>query len=189
MKLSQHKKAATQLRGLKFLFAVMGIVFILLIFYVWVQKNVSHAAKQEAEITASEIELRTFYSDLIRTQGTEIAQKSSGDVENIIDKFAENYISVPNGGYSTDCTTTGIDKECTLTITLHETLATVSQWGMYMSIASTVTTLGMTYPITIAMVALKLIANDAIKVVEQEAYLPIQNNAMKFKLKTRVEFA
>ncbi|GEM_PF-5856231 len=189
MKLSQHKKAATQLRGLKFLFAIIGIAFILIVFYVWVQKNVSSHAKQEAEITASEVELRAFYSQLINNHGTEIAQKSSGDVENIIDKYAHNYIGIPTGGYSTSCTTKGIDKDCVLTITLHETLATVTQWTMYASILTLPFNLGMTYPATAALVALKLILNNAIKVVEQEAYLPIKGNAMNFKLKTRVEYA
>jgi len=185
MHLGQHKKGATQLRGLKFIFALFGIAFMFLMFYIWVQKNITAQSRSQAEIVSSEIELHIMFSDFIKTHGIDIASKTPNEIETILQKCAEKQILIDKGGYSADCSQSGNDKECELTITLHETLGAVLSWSLFASFI-----LPSPLAVTGILVLIKLIVDRDIKDAEQEAYLPTPTKqAMKFKLRTLVEFA
>lgn len=185
MKSNQHKKGA--LAGIVFLFSVFAIIFMLIFFYIWVQKNISAGEERQAEIVASEIEMRAFFSELIQEKGTEII-KDNDKAEEAIEKFAEQKFPI-KGGYYASCSTTGLLKECHLTAELHETLATVTQWGMYISAAAIPLTFGATTMPTLALVAFKHFANKDIKSAEYGTYLPANQKATEFKLKISVEYA
>ena len=192
MSLNQNKKGATQLRGLKFIFALFGIAFMLILFYVWMQKNITVQAKSQAETAASEIELRIMFSDFIRTHGIDISSKTPIELQTILQKFSEKQISIDKGGYTAECSQKGLDKECELTIKLHENLGEILDWSLFgagaLALASVA--LPITAPALGILVVIKLIADKDLKNVEQETYLPVKGNkAMVFRLKTLVEFA
>ncbi len=159
--------------GFNYILAVFGIAFMLIIFYVSVQDDVKDSSKEQAEKLSSDVELHAFFSDLIHQYGIQIA---SGDAEGIIERYAAK--TLPKGGYDADCTTKGTDKECTLTITLHETLSKILEWSMYAS------------PISATWVMVKLAGLDSLTKTTHEAYLPVKPGAaMRFSLTTKVKFA
>ena len=118
MKLNQNKKAATT--ELIFLFSLFGIVLILSVFYVWIQKNITDQAKTQAESIAADLERRVYFSTLINEHGIDIANKDEDEVETIIEKYSEKYATIEKGDYDAICSTEGIDKECTLEITIND---------------------------------------------------------------------
>ncbi len=169
MKLN-HKAA---IWGLNYIIAVFGIAFMLIIFYVSVQDKVKNSSQEQAEKLSSDIELHAFFSDLIHQHGIQVA---SGDAEGIIQRYAEK--TLPKGSYDADCTTKGTDKECTLTITLYETLSKILEWSMY------------TNPVAPIWVMVKLAGLDSLTKTTHEAYLPVKpGTAMRFSLTTKVKFA
>ncbi|MBW2970049.1 hypothetical protein KY319_02905, partial [Candidatus Woesearchaeota archaeon] len=119
--MKQKRKA--QVGGIIFIFVVFGLIFLFVFFYMWMEKNMTRHAEKQAEIVASDVELIAFYSELIQKHGIELAQKDNSGTEDVIEKFAEQYLGV-NASYSADCSKTGDDKECKLTISLHATLGT-----------------------------------------------------------------
>ncbi len=168
------------MRGITYIFSVFGIAFMLIIFYVWVQKDITGAAKEQAEIAASETELRIFFSELIKTHGDTIP--ISSDDEQIIEQFARKQTTIDKGDYDADCSTEGIDKACTLTITLHETLSTALDWSYFVP--------GIGPTIWAGNMMVKLIGLNIIQETEQTAYLPVKpDKATRFTLTTKVRFA
>src|SRR3990172_6857747 len=107
MKLNQHKKAAST--EMIFLVSLFGIVILLSVFYVWVQKNVTEETKNRADSIASDVERRIFFSELIHTHGIEIANKNDNEVKTIIENFGKNYATIEKGAYEATCTTAGIN--------------------------------------------------------------------------------
>jgi hypothetical protein len=179
--LLNRKKGATALRGLKFIIAVFGIVIMLTFFYVWVQQNVSKQSKEQAETVASEVEFRAFFSELVSSQGIQIANEDESDVEDAIEKFAIYRANVEKGDYDASCDKTNEDKECTLEITINPNVSAVWTATFFTGIAA------YTLP---AYVLMKLIGLDVIKENIQETYLPVKGGKiMKFKLTTTVEMA
>lgn len=188
MQFNQHKKAATQLRGLKFVFALFGVVFMILMFYIWVQKNITAQAKTQAEITSSEIELRIFFSELIRKHGIEIAKEEPGKTAEIIAGFAKKHANIDKGGYTASCSKKGTDKECTLTITLHDVLGAIVDWTLFASGAALIPSLPIAIVATPLLVALKQVVVGNLKEVFHETYLPLYpNQATHFKLNILVK--
>ncbi len=174
--LSKNKKGVME--GPKLIFAGFVIAFSLIIFYLWVGSNITAQAKNQAETIAAETQLDIFFSQLIKTHGIEI---SSGDAEQIITNYAKTAINIPKGDYSTSCSKAGLDKQCTLTVTLHETIGALITYSFFTPISA------VTAP---AWVLIKLIGLNEIKNTQQEAYLPVKPaQAMKFSLTTKVNFA
>lgn len=169
-----NKKAATQLRGIKFLFAGFGITFMLIIFYVWVAQSVSGQSTRQAEIITAQTEYRIMFSDLIRTYGIELADKDAKTASQIIKQYADNYATIDQGETSVNCETKGIDKECTLTISLHPVESEI--WTASLLLAA---------PAPYLMI--KALGLDEIRDVRQQTYLPTKNKqAMKFSLDIKV---
>jgi len=176
--------------GITLVLCSIVIIFILFFFYIWVQRIVVAHSKTAAEEIASQVEMQVFFSELVEKQGIDIANKNTDDVEDIIEKFAEKYVALTKGGYDASCSESGIDKECDLTIKLHETLSTVLNWGLAGGGALTLATAGGAAPVTTVMVALKLLAMKDILSTVHDAYLPTSTGkTMKFKLTVEVEFA
>jgi hypothetical protein len=189
MKLSQHKKAGTALKGLKFLFAAFFIIFILIVFYVGVQKNISKKSVKQAEITTADLALKTFNSELIKKHGIKLASQDEDEAEDTIEEFAKNYVTL-KGGFSADCDEENNDKECELTIKLEEGLSTVLDWSLFVSAAASVAAVPFAAPVTVTLVAIKLIAQQDLKDIVYESYLPEKpGEARKFTLKILVEYA
>jgi len=173
-----HKKA--NLWGLNFIIAVFGIAFMLIIFYVWVQNNVSAMAEKEAEKLGATTELRVFFSELIKTHGIEIASKDKREVETIIENYGKGYVSIPKGGYAAVCNFVDQNRECMLEITISETLSFIWKASFFVLPVGGVT--------LAAYAMMKAIGIDILEQTEQTALLPAQpNKAIKFTLKTTVE--
>jgi len=176
--------------GITLVLCSIVIIFILFFFYIWVQRIVVAHSKTAAEEISSQVEMQVFFSELAEKHGIEIANKNTDDVEDIIEKFAEKHVALTKGGYDASCSESGTDKECDLTIKLHEKLSTVLNWGLAGGGAMTVATMGAAAPVTTVMVALKLLAIKDILSTEHDAYLPTSTGkVMKFKLTVEVEFA
>ncbi len=178
MKLKQNKKAATT--ELIFLFSLFGIVLILSVFYVWIQKNITEQAKTQAESIAADLERRIFFSTLINEHGTDIANKDEDEVETIIEKYSEKQAKIEQGSYDAICTTQGIDKECTLEITINYITSAVWTATFFVPGINVLTA-----PVYILF---KAIGIDIIDQTKTSAYLPMTGNkAMKFTLDITVE--
>jgi hypothetical protein len=168
---SKNKRGALQ--GIKLIFSLFIIIFILTVFYVWVKNNIEEASKNQAEVISVEVEMQNFFSELINKNGIEIAEKSPGDVETIIEKYAENYIALPKGSYDASCSSA---KECTLSITSKDPLKVVASW----SLAAGTPTIWL---------LIKAIGLNVVHETSQQAYLPIKpGNAMKFTLTLKVKW-
>lgn len=180
MKLKQNKKGATT--ELIFLFSLFGIVLILSVFYVWIQKNITDQAKTQAESIAADVERRVYFSTLINEHGIDIANKDEDEVETIIEKYSEKYATIEKGDYDAVCSTEGIDKECTLEITINDIASKI--WiASFFNIGLNT----LTIPAYVFMKALSL---DILDQTKTSAYLPMTGNkAMKFTLDITVEFA
>jgi len=166
----------------QFIFSSFCIAVFLTAFYLWVGHTIKARNVQQGDIVSSEVELRIFFSDLVRTHGIEIATKSAYEVEEIIQPYAESYASIARGDADAICTTKGIDKECTLEITTHETLSTLAVVSFFIPVVDFVTV-----PVYVVM---KMLALDILEESMQEAYLPTKDGkAMAFLLTTTVEFA
>ncbi|MEM3154637.1 MAG: hypothetical protein QW165_03685 [Candidatus Woesearchaeota archaeon] len=174
---SKNKKGQFWL--LSYIIVICIIAILLIFFYIWVREDVSVASRNQAEIITAELEYRTFFSELIHAHGINIAHKDDGDVEDILEKYATNYATIPKGGYDASCHTEGIDKKCLLEITIYNAASTI--WT-----ATFFTGLG---PYTApAYILMKLTSLDILKTTSQEAYLPIKGGkAMKFTLDVSVE--
>ena len=167
---SRNKRGALQ--GLKLIFSIFVIVFLLIVFYVWVKDNIEGATQKQAETIAVEVELQNFFSELVKKHGIEIATKDPGDV---IEKFAANYIALPKGTYDASCSGSA-DKDCTLSVTSQETLHVVSSWSLAAG-----------SPITWLLI--KAIGLDVLQETSQDAYLPVKpGKAMKFTLTMKVKW-
>lgn len=168
---SRNKRGALQ--GLKLIFSIFVIVFLLIIFYVWVKDNIEGATKKQAETIAVEVELQNFFSELVKKHGIELASKSAGDAETIIENYAANYIALPKGGYDASCSG---NKDCTLSITSKETLNVIASWSLA---AGT----------PIGWLLIKAIGLNVLQETSQDAYLPVKpGNAMKFTLTMKVKW-
>lgn len=198
--LKNNKKADTQLRGLSFLFSIFGIAFMLIIFYVWVGKEVTEQSKTQAEIMLGQTELRIFYSDLVLTKGTDLANKNTNEVEKIITDYTNDYATIDQGSASTSCTQNGIDKDCTLTINLHPALSTVWQASSFAILGATpaaylLAPAGMILgPVAGALsgayLMFKAIGLDIVKDTTQTTHLPNSNaQATTFTLRMKVVIA
>lgn len=172
MKLSQHKKGAST--EMIFLVSLFGIVLLLSVFYIWVQKNVTEETKNRADSIAADVERRVFFSELIRTHGIDIASKNNNEVKKIVENFGKTYAKIEKGSYSATCATTGIDKTCTLTIKI-----------LFSSPIWTATSFlpGFdTFDLLLNALGLNLL--DQTKTT---AYLPAGNKAIRFELDIKVE--
>jgi len=181
----QRKKG----QALQLLFAGFVIVVTIILFYAWMGKTITARGAVIAEEILAQNEMSIFFSELVREHGRGIADNNANDAEKIIENYAKNYIALKKGGYSADCKEKGTDKECELTIKLHETLSTVLTWSAVGSGVFTAATMGGGLPVTAVMITLKLLATKGIIEVSREAYLPKSGQATKFKLSTVVEFA
>ena len=171
-----------QLQGLKLVFAIFVISFLLIVFYVWVSNNISAQTKKQAENIVAEVQFNRLFSELIKKHGIEIANKDTSDVEKLITNYATNSISITKGEYSTSCSNDGPDRECKLTITTHETLSKLATYSLFVPGVNTV--------IAPIWILIKLIGLDELQNTQQEAYLPVKPaHAMKFSLVMKVKFA
>jgi hypothetical protein len=163
-------------------FAIFVISFLLIVFYIWVSNNITAHAKNQAENIAAEVQFNRLFSELIKKHGIDIANKDTNDVEKLITNYATNSISIPKGEYSTSCSKNGIDQECRLTITLHETLSKLATYSLFVPSVNIVT-----MP---AWILIKLIGLDELQNTQQESYLPVKPaQTMKFSLVMKVKFA
>jgi hypothetical protein len=169
----KNKKGALQ--GLKLIFSIVVIVFLLIIFYVWIKDNVENSTKNQAETIAVEVELQNFFSELIKKHGIELSTKNA---ENIIESFAASYITFPKGSYDASCSG---NKDCTLVVTVNEKLSTIATLTYFV------------YPVNLAtapiQIAIRLIGLDILRETKQEAYLPVKPaQAIPFSLAMKVKW-
>ena len=179
MKLSQNKKAAST--ELIFLFSLFGIVLILSVFYVWVQKNITDQTKTQAESIAADVERRIFFSTLIHEHGLDLANKNEDDVETIIEDYAKKQAAIEKGDYDASCSTEGNDRNCKLTITAHDILSKIWVASFF--------NVGVNFLTIPAYVLMKALSLDLLSETKTAAYLPAKGKAMRFTLDVKVVFA